>query len=326
MRRPKFWNTGQSCWQMKALLPAALAYQFAHQVVYLSRRPKRADVPIICIGNVTIGGSGKTPVALDIASRLESRGIIIHFLSRGYGGKHGIKPIRVNPIHHTARYVGDEPLILAKHKTTWVTSDRVEGARAAIKDGADIIIMDDGFQNPSLTKDLSILVFDGEFGIGNGAVLPAGPLREPLIKALARAQAAVIIGKDCHNLSTILTSYIPVFRARFVHNCSEKNKHRPVIAFAGIGRPEKFFSSIKAAGHCVISEYAFPDHHYYTATQLADLRAEGRRKDAELITTEKDYFRLEINARVGITPFSVRLAWSDEAGFAKFLDQKLKVG
>ena len=324
MRAPEFWNKNKSSWQAAALTPLAWAYQLGHRLRYLTSKSIKIDIPVACVGNVTAGGSGKTPVAIDIARHMALRKMAVHFLSRGYGGNHKGAPLRVDSTKHTAQRVGDEPLMLAHNATTWVSPNRIAGAKAAIAGGADLIIMDDGFQNPTLVKDLSILVFDGEYGIGNGALLPAGPLREPLAEALSRAHGAVVIGRDCHGISTTLSSTIPVFTAQFVPCNNIGDKERPVIAFAGIGRPEKFFSSLRSAGYHIAAHYAFPDHHRYTSSELTNLHSKSRKHGAQLMTTEKDFMRLETNAREGITPFFITLEWFDKEAFATFLDHQLR--
>ena len=326
MKRPAFWSEGKGGWQSTSLIPIAWAYQWCHRKRYATSGSSRANIPVICIGNVIVGGSGKTPVALDVARILAEKKKAIHFLSRGYGGSCPREPVRVDPSQHSARYVGDEPLILARHAITWVSPDRVAAAESAISNGAEVIIMDDGFQNPRLMKDLSILVFDGEYGIGNGALLPAGPMREPLADAISRAQAAVIVGRDSYDLATTLSETIPVFAAQFIPSCNKHDTERPVIAFSGIGSPEKFFSSIKAAGYNVCAKYAFPDHHPYSASELRFLHNESRKLGAKLMTTEKDFVRLGSSAQEGIEPFLITLLWSDETAFSDFLGHQLEAG
>ena len=325
MKQPYFWGEKQPNWRTKALLPASWIYYACYRLHYASCRPTPASVPVICVGNVTVGGAGKTPVAAYIADHLASRGIDVHFLSRGYRGHQNSNPTRVDPNTHTAREVGDEPLILAQHGITWVSSDRTAGAQRAVANGAKLIVMDDGFQNPSLIKDLSILVFDGEFGIGNGALLPAGPLRETLYNATSRANAAIIIGNDTQKLEAILASILPVFRAKFVPIDNRHKSGSRVLAFAGIGRPDKFFSSIEAAGYHVAAKRSFPDHHQYTNSELTDLRSESRKMGAKLITTEKDFLRLKKNERMDIEAFPITLSWSGKDDFSTFLDKQLQM-
>ena len=325
MKYPNFWGKEQPDWRTKALLPASWVYHAGHRIRYASSRPKRAGVPVICVGNVTVGGAGKTPVAIYIADYLASRGININFLSRGYGGRQNFSPTLVDTDRHTAKDVGDEPLILAQHGITWVSPDRVAGAQRAVANGAELIVMDDGFQNPGLIKDLSILIFDGEFGIGNGALLPAGPLREPLFNAISRAHAAIIIGDDTQNLEATLAATLPVFTAKFVPIGNKGKTGLPVVAFAGIGRPDKFFSSLRAAGYHITAKRSFPDHHHYSNSDLIALRSESRKLGAKLMTTEKDFLRLKKSERIDIEPFPVTLSWSEKDGFRAFLDKKLEM-
>ena len=325
MKHPDFWGKEQPDWRTKALLPASWLYHAGHQIRYASCRPKRAGVPVICVGNVTVGGTGKTPVSVYIADYLASQGINVHFLSRGYGGRQTFSPTLVDTDTHTAIDVGDEPLILARHHVTWVSPDRAAGAQMAAADGAELIVMDDGFQNPGLIKDLSILIFDGEFGIGNGALLPAGPLREPLSNAILRAHAAIIIGDDSKNLEATLATTLPVFKANFVPIGNKGKTGLPVVAFAGIGRPDKFFSSLGAAGYHVKAKRSFPDHHNYSNSDLNALRSESRKLGAKLITTEKDFLRLKKSERTDIEAFTVTLSWPGKDSFSAFLDTKLEM-
>src|SRR5690242_5245426 len=234
-------------WAHRGLLstvlePAAWVYGQAAAARQRWTTPWRAPVPVICVGNLVAGGAGKTPVALSLAQRLAKRGRRVHILSRGYGGR-SPGPLAVDPARHTAADVGDEPLLLAEVAPTWVARDRVAGAKAAIAAGAELLLLDDGFQNPTFAKDLSLVVVDGGYGLGNGRVLPAGPLREPLPRGLARADAIVLMGEDSAGVAPI-TAEKPLCRARLVPENPGEVAGRTVVAFAGIGRPEKFFATV----------------------------------------------------------------------------------
>jgi len=293
VRAPSFW------WQepgaAAALLAPIAAVYGAVAAARLRLPGERAGVPVLCVGNPTVGGSGKTPAALALARLLIEAGERPWLLSRGYGGRLA-GPVRVDPQHHRADDVGDEPLLLARCAPSVVARDRVAGARVARGAGADVIVLDDGFQNPSLAKDLSILVIDARRGIGNGRVFPAGPLRAPLAAQLDRAQAILVIG-DGPAASVARDAEargLTVFRGRLVPDAASVAalKGNRVLAFAGIGDPEKFFATLADAGIDVAVRRGFPDHHRFTATQAAALLAEADRTGHSLVTTEKDFVRL----------------------------------
>lgn len=254
-------------------------------------------MPVICIGNPVAGGTGKTPLALTLSDRLLARGEAVHFLTRGYGGREK-GPLRVEPARHDAAQVGDEPLLLAARAPTWVAADRPAGARAAAEAGASVIVMDDGFQNPSLHKDLSVLVVDGETGVGNGLLVPAGPLREPLDAAVARAQALVVVGDGGHAAEIAEAAKargLALFHTRLAPDpaTAEAVKAGSWIAFAGIGRPEKFFLTLDALGTRLEERIGFPDHRAYSEADATRLLARASTLSARLVTTEKDKVRLK---------------------------------
>ncbi|HUZ62738.1 MAG TPA: tetraacyldisaccharide 4'-kinase, partial [Acetobacteraceae bacterium] len=240
---PAFWSDDGPL--PRALSPVSflVAAITAHR---MARPGWRAPVPVICCGNVTSGGAGKTTLALDLLARLAARGVAAHALLRGYGGRER-GPLRVDPAAHTAARVGDEALLLAAIAPTWVSADRAAGAAAAVAAGAGAIVMDDGLQNPGLAKDVSFLVIDGASGFGNGRVLPAGPLREPVAAGAARCRAAVLIGPDRTGALSALPPCLPVLRADLASEAAVF-AGQPVFAFAGIARPPKFFDGLEAAG------------------------------------------------------------------------------
>jgi tetraacyldisaccharide 4'-kinase len=280
----------------------------------------RAPVPVLCCGNAGVGGAGKTTLALDLLRRLQDRGGRPHALLRGYGGRER-GPLLVRPDLHDAARVGDEALLLAELAPTWVSADRAAGARAAAEQGADAIVMDDGLQNPGLIKDCSLLVIDGGFGFGNGHLLPAGPLRESVAAAAARCAAAILIGADLQGAAAQLPPGLPVLQAELVPELGRLDLGRRYLAFAGIGRPEKFFAGLRAAGVSLAGARAFADHHPYAADELAGLAAEAEAAGALLLTTPKDMARLPAAQRRGIVVAGVRLAWSDETAIDSLLEQ-----
>ncbi len=272
----------------------------------MARPGWRAPVPVFCAGNVTVGGSGKTTLALDLLARLASQGLAPHALLRGYGGaSRGVR--RVQP-DDDAALVGDEALLLAAAAPTWIGGDRAASARAAVAAGAQAVVLDDGLQNPTLAKDVSFLVIDGGFGFGNGRLLPAGPLRESVAAGAARCRAAVLIGEDATGASALLPPSLPVLRARLVPDAAARAlAGQRVFAFAGIGRPDKFFATLRACGADVVGTRAFADHHRYTASEIERLQAAAARLDAVPVTTAKDAVRLDPGTPISVAGIS--LGW-----------------
>ncbi|WP_025899851.1 tetraacyldisaccharide 4'-kinase [Sneathiella glossodoripedis] len=306
MKAPKFWNSQSGSLMPKLLAPISVLYRIFDQLNRSRQTPLAIPIPLICIGNVVAGGAGKTPVAVSVAKLLIKEGLRVHFLSRGYGGE--IKgPERVVLDVHTSEKVGDEPLLLASVAPTWVSKNRVLGAKAAVEAGADVIVMDDGFQNRSLVKTISILVLDGEFGLGNGRLLPAGPLREPFDEALQRSDAVVTIGSG-GAVQNLDTHGKPLFKANIVpHALQRELVGERVVAFAGIGRPEKFFNSLAKAGAEVVEKVEFADHYRYKQGDIMKLVERATLHNAALVTTRKDYVRLPAEARLMTTVFDIDL-------------------
>lgn len=324
MRAPEFWYRSPEAPGLRArlLVPAALAYEAAARLRQRHARPLRLPVPVICAGGLTLGGAGKTPLAIALLTRLSARGRRPHALLRGYGGS-AKGPLRVDPARHDAALVGDEALLLASYAPVWVAADRPAGARAAQAAGADVVVMDDGLQNPSLATDLALLVVDGEAGLGNGRLLPAGPLRERPERALARVQALVVVGDGpaAGLPETAASCGLPVLRAALVPPPLPPDLRRhPVVAFAGIARPAKFFATLRAAGFDLVLRVGFPDHHRYTEREITNLRALAAARGAVLMTTEKDMVRLPPAWRGGITALPVSLAFAEEAALDRLLD------
>jgi tetraacyldisaccharide 4'-kinase len=251
-----------------------------------------------------------------IVAALQARGKRAFVLTRGYGGRI-TAPVQVDPARHTAADVGDEALLLARETPVIVSPDRRAGAELADKLGADAIVMDDGHQNFALAKDLSLIVVDAEAGFGNGGVLPAGPLREPVVQGLARANAVVLIGNGLPNLKGFKG---PVLRARVAPRPTTELSGMRVVAFAGIGRPEKFFQSLRDAGAEIVRTHPFADHHPYTAAELTRLKDVARTLDAQLITTGKDHARLTPQERKEILALPIDVRFEDEAALSGLLD------
>jgi tetraacyldisaccharide 4'-kinase len=310
MRAPDFWRKRGA----PALLLAPLGALYGASVAFKARhaRPFDPRIPVICVGNLTAGGSGKTPIAIALADMLRAQGHRPYFLTRGYGGSE--RGPAMASRGHSAAVMGDEALLLARTAPTIVAKDRAAGARLAKGKGATVIVMDDGHQNFSLRKTLSLVVVDAQSGFGNGLQIPAGPLREPVAQGLARADAVVVVGEGAPDLAGFRG---PVLRAHLKADAAAfagKN----VFAFAGIGRPEKFVASLEAGGAHVTGSCFFADHHPYSDAEILQLKAIAG--DSELVTTEKDFVRLSTEQRQGIRLLKVAAVFEDDAAIARLLD------
>jgi tetraacyldisaccharide 4'-kinase len=324
MKAPAFWQSpdalpGQLLAPLGWLYAEVTAWRLAHGKAW------RAPVPVICIGNLTAGGAGKTPIVRDLARRLAGQGLRPAILSRGYGGReHG--PLKVDPDRHDASQVGDEPLLLARDAPCWIARDRAEGARAIAADGAGTILMDDGLQNPDLIQDLRLIVVDGETGFGNGRAIPAGPLREHIDAGIKRADAMIVVGEDRHDLVRRYSGQIHILRSSAHIQPSALAGRTRLVAFAGIGRPEKFRSSLIAAGADMAAFRAFADHHPYGGAELEALASEAKAQGADLVTTEKDWVRLSPQWRSHVRAIPLSVAWDDEDAPAVLLSAVTRHG
>jgi tetraacyldisaccharide 4'-kinase len=327
MEAPEFWypDEGERLEKLPPLLKLASAfYDYGGRLRQWAARPEEVPAAVFCVGNLVAGGVGKTPVALALAERLKARGRKVAFLTRGYGGtRRG--PLVVDRAHHDAAAVGDEPLLLAASAPTVVARHRVAGAHLACTKGVDTIVMDDGFQNPSLAKDLSLVVVDSDTGFGNGRIIPAGPLREPVERGLARAQGLVLMGEAPVPQMLDSKNVPPILRARIEPEppSAESIKGATLVAFAGIGRPAKFFSMLSALGCTILRAEGFPDHHPYSADELQRLKLFARASRARLVTTAKDLARIPATLRAGIEPISVRAVFANEPALERLIDQGL---
>ncbi len=332
MRAPGFWWRPRRAAGVAslALLPLAAVWTLTTRLRLAHGAWARLPVPVICVGNLSIGGTGKTPTVVALVERLGRSGIAAHVLSRGHGGRIA-GPVRVEPARHSASDVGDEPLLSAAFAPTWVARDRLAGAQAAIAAGAEAIVMDDGLQNPSLRKDLSIIVVDAETGFGNGRAIPAGPLRETVDWGLARGDLVVSLGAAAaqHRLAQDWPEIarLPRIEARLeVLETGMDWQGRKVLAFAGIGRPEKFFASLAAAGADIAATRAFDDHAEYPPAILQRLAREAKDLGAQLVTTEKDAVRLPDDFRRNVLVLPVRLTATDWTPLDAALDALPRTG
>jgi len=329
MREPAFWHRPSPTSHL--LRPLAALYG-AIAAQRLQRNGFDAGIPVLCVGNYHLGGAGKTPAVLALAALLRELGETPVVLSRGYGGRlRG--PITVDISKHTAADVGDEPLMLAFHGPVVVARDRIDGVALAKSQGASVILMDDGFQNPAVNKDAALIVIDSERGVGNGRVFPAGPLRAPLPPQLARTDALIVVGAGVAAeavAAAVAASNRPVLSARLKPDAVSRAqlKGRRVLAFAGIGDPARFFRTLRSNGVEVVRERPCADHHPFSARDIEALAAEAKRDRLTLVTTEKDLVRLRGPAQLAsvgsdIVPFKVELEFADPAGLRRFLSDRL---
>ncbi len=327
MRPPEFWYGGPGSPWPGLLSPLAALYGAASRLNNRLTTARRAPLPVICVGNLVAGGAGKTPVALALARHLQSAGRSPHFISRGYGGSQD--GLRVDTAHHGAPDVGDEALLLARIAPTWAGSDRHALALEAAAGGADLVILDDGYQNPALIKDISIVVVDGGAGFGNGRLMPAGPLRELPASGLARAHAAVILGEDSSDADVAIAAEgpvgLPVFAARLEAAADAGSlAGKRVLAFAGIARPQKFFETLSAIGADIADSLVFNDHHPYTGPEISDILERAKALNAVAVTTEKDHVRLGSDQGRAIETIHVDATWDDGPGFTGWLDGRIE--
>lgn len=303
------------------LYPLSWVYTLVYKIRQLTNRPYKASVPVICIGNVTVGGTGKTPTCRAVLQQLSVTYKNPVVVSRGYGGNITAPTVVDNTIH-THTQVGDEPLMLSKNATVVVSANKKQGVKYAEDLGADIILLDDGLQNPTVYKDIAVVVVDGYRGFGNGRILPSGCLREHPEKPLKNAHMILVTGirgdiyntlKNTYGNKVIFAKYTPV-QLPFKHRQS-------VVPFAGLGNPDKFFETVRECGYPIRAKLSYPDHHRYTDSDLQDLRSVAATAQAKLITTEKDFMRLSPANQMDITPLCVELTFHTKNWLTLIVEQ-----
>jgi len=323
LKTPSFWYEKQHNRCARFLTPLSWVYAFFAKLYQRQRRTYYAALPVICVGNITVGGSGKTPSCLALVEVLKTNGVFKNpfIVTRGYGGEI-TQATHVDSEIHTYKEVGDEALLMAQYALVIVARNRYEGATLAARLGADSVILDDGMQNQSLHKDITLCVVDGTKGFGNQRVMPAGPLRETLEEGFERSNGFIVTGEDKYGLSDALPGDKPVFKAA-LRTCDGLSKSKRYFAFAGLGHPDKFFAFLKDEGYMLIGSKAFADHHAYNHRELQALKDEAIAHNATLLTTEKDWQRLPYDDKKDIEILRVSMSFHDQEALSNFISSAL---
>ena len=322
-KAPKFWYKKQDTYISNTLYPLSLLFRLGTKIRSLFSKQKKSNLPIICIGNIVVGGAGKTPVAIKIGKILKLNGYNPHFVSKGYGGIE--KNNNLVQSWHSAKSVGDESLLLSEIAPTWIGIDRNKSFKLASDNNADCIIMDDGFQNPTLQKDFSIIVINGEQGFGNKRVMPSGPLRESITRGISRTNLVVVIGKISNDVKKKIPKNIPIIYASFkIDNQNIILKGQKITAFAGIAYPEKFFNSLKDQGAKIVKKIIYSDHHIFDENDLLYLAEIANKTKSILVTTKKDYVRVPKSFRSLINTLDGEIEFEDENLLVEILSNILE--
>jgi len=323
LKAPKFWYTKKDTILSNSLYPLSLFFRLGTKIRNIFSNEQPANLPIICIGNIVVGGAGKTPVALKIGKMLKHRGYNPHFVSKGYGGLE--KNNTLIQHWHSPKSVGDESLLLSEIAPTWIGLDRNKSFKLAKNKGADCIIMDDGFQNPTLQKDFSIVVINGEQEFGNKRVMPSGPLRESITRGLSRTNLIVTIGTISDEIRKKIPKNIPIITSQFKINNKEKIFiGQKITAFAGIAFPEKFFNSLKNLRAKIVDEISYPDHHIFNENDILNLAEIANKNQSILVTTKKDFVRIPKSYRSLINTLDGEIEFEDEMLLFEILSNLLE--
>ena len=321
---PNFWKKNNNFYNkiiILILIPFSILFFLVSLIKKTLQTTNKVGVPIICVGNLVTGGSGKTPVVLFLIKFFKKKKINVHVITRGYGGK--LKgPTRVDNSKHSYLEVGDEALMLSKEATVWVSKNRFEGAFAATLSGADLIIFDDGLQNYSVEKDLNIIVVDGGFGFGNNFIMPAGPLRENISSGIKKSQLLILLDDDKNHIEEKVKKDITVIKGKSIIKNYKKIKKRKIVAFAGIGRPEKFLNSLKEKKLTILKFFPFPDHYVYKNSDLNKIINYSKKNGGMPITTLKDKQRISKNLRKEIHFIDLEIKLNEEKKLNHFLKLK----
>ena len=323
LKAPKFWYKKKDTFLSNSLYPFSLLFRFGTKIRIFISTKQKSPLPVICVGNIVVGGAGKTPVSLKIGKLLIKSGYKPHFISKGYAGL--INKSTLVKSWHSATSVGDESILLSKVAPTWIGSDRNNSSKLAKKEGADCLIMDDGFQNPTIQKDFSIIVFNAAQEFGNKRVMPSGPLRESINRGLSRTNLVIVVGEISKELKHIIPKNIPIIEAKFEIKKENKNfKGQNITAFAGIAYPEKFFQSLKEQGGKIVKQITYPDHYIYTENDLLALAETANKTKSILVSTQKDNVRIPKSYRSLVNTLEGEIIFKNEDLFKKTISNVIE--
>ena len=311
LKVPKFWYLKKDTFFSLFFYPLSLIFRLGTLIRNTINAATKSSLPTICVGNIVVGGAGKTPVSLKIGKMLIKAGYNPHFISKGYSGI--VKNNTLVENWHSPKSVGDESLLLSNIAPTWIGLDRNKSIQLAEKKGADCIIMDDGFQNPTIHKDFSIVVINASQEFGNKRVMPSGPLRESIKRGFSRTNLIIVIGNLTINLKQSIPDHIPIISAKFaINNENRIFKGHKITAFAGIAYPEKFFNSLKDQGAIIVKESTYPDHHIYDENDLLSLAEIANKTNSILVTTQKDFIRIPKSYRSLVSTLDGEIVFENE--------------
>jgi len=323
LKAPKFWYKKKDTFLSNSLYPFSLLFRFGTKIRIFISTKQKSPLPVICVGNIVVGGAGKTPVSLKIGKLLIKSGYKPHFISKGYAGL--INKSTLVKSWHSATSVGDESILLSKVAPTWIGSDRNNSSKLAKKEGADCLIMDDGFQNPTIQKDFSIIVINAAQEFGNKRVMPSGPLRESINRGLSRTNLVIVVGEISKELKHIIPKNIPIIEAKFEIKKENKNfKGQNITAFAGIAYPEKFFQSLKEQGGKIVKQITYPDHYIYTENDLLALAETANKTKSILVSTQKDNVRIPKSYRSLVNTLEGEIIFKNEDLFKKTISNVIE--